>query len=61
MKKTLNVYYKGICQKIKYFGDIDIEQTKQMIKELFNIKENLNQIYFLDEEGDPIILNKNIP
>ena len=61
MKKTLNVYYKGICQKIKYFGDIDIEQTKQMIKELFNIKENLNQIYFQDEEGDPIILNKNIP
>jgi len=49
------------CQKIKYYGDIEVEQTKQMIKNLFNIKENTNQIYFQDEEGDPIILNKNIP
>lgn len=61
MKKTLNVYYKSICQKIKYYGDIDIQNTKELLKNIFNIKENPEQMFFQDEEGDPIIMNKNIP
>ena len=59
MKKTLNVYYKSICQKIKYY--IDIQNTKELLKNIFNIKENPEQMFFQDEEGDPIIMNKNIP
>ena len=61
MKKTLNVYYKGTCQKIKYYGDIDIANTKEILKNTLNIKENPEQMFFQDEDGDPIILNKNIP
>lgn len=61
MKKTLKVYYKGVCQNLKYYGDIEIDNIKETLREIFSIKENPNQMYFQDEDGDIIILNKNIP
>lgn len=61
MKKTLKVYYKGVCQNIKYYGDIEIDNVKENLRDIFSIKENPNQMYFQDEDGDIIILNKNIP
>ena len=60
-KKELNIYYKGAKQKIKYYGNLNESQIKSTVKQIFKIKEPLEQIYFQDEDGDIIILNEQIP
>ena len=60
-KKEINVYYKGSMQKIKYYGNLDENQIKRNIKQIFKINEPLEQIYFQDEDGDILILNDQIP
>ena len=60
-KKELNVYYKGAKQKIKYYGNLVESQIKSTVKQIFKIKEPLEQIFFQDEDGDIIVLNDQIP
>lgn len=60
-KKEINVYYKGTKQKIKYYGNLDANEIKKTVKTIFKIKEDLEQIFFQDEDGDIIILNDQIP
>ena len=61
IKKTINISYDGCVQKIKYFGKIDSDSIKKIIKSRFFIEESLEQIFFQDEENDILILNGNIP
>ena len=60
-KKEINIYYKGIKQRIKYYGKFDEKAVKSTIKQIFKINEPIEQIYFQDEDGDILILNEEIP
>lgn len=60
-KNLINVYYKGIKQTIKYYGKFDELSIKKTIKQVFKINESLEQIFFQDEDGDILSLNKDTP
>jgi len=60
-KNEINVYYKGVKQKIKYYGKFDESSIKSTIKQIFKIEEPLKQIYFQDEDGDILCLNDQTP
>jgi len=60
-KKEINIYYKAIKQRIKYYSKFDEKSVKSTIKQIFKINEPIEQIYFQDEDGDILILNEEIP
>ena len=60
-KSEINAYYKGVKQKIKYYGKFDESSIKSIIKQIFKIEEPLKQIYFQDEDGDILCLNDQTP
>ena len=60
-KNEINVYYKGISQKIKYYGNFNEKSIKSIAKQVFKISEPLEQIYFQDEDGDILALDEQTP
>ena len=60
-KKVILVHYENTSQKIAYYGDLDINELKNQIKEIFNIEYSTDKFLFKNEDGDFLILNKNIP
>ena len=60
-KNEINVYYKGVKQVIKYFGKFNEIGIRKTIKQVFKIKESIEQIYFTDEDGDILSLNEDTP
>ena len=60
-KNHINIYYKGIKQKIKYYGNLNEKLIKSTVKQIFKINEPLEQIYFQDEEGDILALDEQTP
>ena len=60
-KNLINIYYKGVKQTIKYYGNFDEKTIKNTIKQIFKIQEPLEQIYFQDEDGDILALNEQSP
>ena len=60
-KNEVNVYYKGIKQKIKYYGNFNEKSIKSTVKQVFKINEPLEQIYFQDEDGDILALDEQAP
>ena len=60
-KNEINIYYKGIKQKVKYYGKFNEKLIKSTVKQIFKIKEPLEQIYFQDEDGDILSLNDQTP
>jgi len=60
-KNEINIYYKGIKQKLKYYGKFDINSIKSTVKQIFKINEPIEQVYFQDEDGDIVILNDQTP
>ena len=60
-KNEINVYYKGIKQKVKYYGNFNGKTIKSIVKQIFKIKEPLEQIYFQDEDGDILALDEKTP
>ena len=61
IKNEINIYYKGVKQKLKYYGKFDEKSIKTKIKQIFKIKEPIEQIYFQDEDGDILALNEQTP
>ena len=61
IKNEINVYYKGVKQKIKYYGKFNDISIKKTIKQIFKINESIEQIYFQDEDGDILALNEDTP
>ncbi|OUM63613.1 hypothetical protein PIROE2DRAFT_9831 [Piromyces sp. E2] len=49
-KNEINIYYKGMKQKLKYYGNFNEESIKTTVKQIFKISEPLEQIYFQDED-----------
>lgn len=60
-KSEINIYYKGIKQKLKYYGKFNEKSIKTTIKQIFKINEPLEQIFFQDEEGDILSLDEQTP
>ena len=60
-KNEVNIYYKGIKQKIKYYGNFNEKSIKSTVKQVFKINEPLEQIYFQDEDGDILALDEQTP
>ena len=60
-KNEINVYYKGIKQRIKYFGNFNEKSIKSTVKQVFKINEPLEQIFFQDEDGDILALDEQTP
>ena len=60
-RNEINVYYKGIKQRIKYFGNFNEKSIKSTVKQVFKINEPLEQIFFQDEDGDILALNEQTP
>ena len=60
-KHEINIYYIGMKQKIKYYGKFNESFIKSTVKQIFKIKEPLEQIYFQDEEGDILSLDDQTP
>jgi hypothetical protein len=60
-KKEINVYYKGVKQTIKYYGNFDEKNIKSVVKQTFKIQESLEQIFFQDEDGDILALDEQTP
>ena len=60
-KNEINVYYKGVKQKIKYFGKFDESSIKSTIIQIFKIEKSLKQIYFYDENRDILCFNDQTP
>jgi len=60
-KNHINIYYKGIKQKIKYYGKLNEKLIKSTVKQIFKINEPLEQIYFQDEDGDILALDEQTP
>ena len=60
-KKEINIYYKGVNQKIKYYGKFDAVSIKSTIKQIFKIEEPSEQIFFQDSDGDILCLNEQTP
>ena len=60
-QKYIIVNYKNISKKISYFGDLDVKEFKNQVKELFEINYTTEDLLFKTNNDDLIILNKNIP
>ena len=60
-KKEINVHFKEKKQKIIYYGSLDEDQLKKKIKQIFKIKESIEQLNIKDEEGNIILINGQIP
>lgn len=61
-KKAINVYFKDVMRKINYYGKFDEKKIKSNIKVLYHLKEPIEQIFFVDENGDILILDEdNVP
>ena len=60
-RNEINVYYKGIKQRIKYFGNFNEKSIKSTVKQVFKINEPLEQIFFQDEDGDILALDEQTP
>ena len=60
-KNEINIYYKGIKQKVKYYGNFNEKTIKSTVKQIFKINEPLEQIYFQDEDGDILALDEQTP
>ena len=60
-KNEINIYYKGIKQKVKYYGNFNEKTIKSTVKQIFKINEPLEQIYFQDEDGDILSLDEQTP
>ena len=60
-KNHINIYYKGIKQTIKYYGNFNEKLIKSTVKQIFKINEPLEQIYFQDEDGDILALDEQAP
>ena len=60
-KNEINVYYKGIKQRMKYFGNFNEKSIKSTVKQVFKINEPLEQIFFQDEDGDILALDEQTP
>ena len=60
-KNEINIYYKGIKQKVKYYGNFNEKAIKSTAKQIFKINEPLEQIYFQDEDGDILALDEQTP
>ena len=59
-KKVILVHYEKTSKKIAYYGDLDINELKNQVKEIFNIEYSTDKFLFKNEDGDLLILNKNI-
>jgi len=59
--KSLNVYYQSIKQVFKVYDHTSESKIKETIKNSFNIDTNASNIFFLDEDGDILILPDCIP
>ena len=60
-KNHINIYYKGIKQTIKYYGNFNGKIIKSTVKQIFKINEPLEQIFFQDEDGDILALDEQTP
>ena len=60
-QKYIIVNYKNISKKVSYFGDLDVKEFKNQVKELFEIYYTTENLLFKTNNDDLIILNKNIP
>ena len=60
-KNEINIYYKGISQKVKYYGNFNEKSIKSTVKQIFKINESLEQIFFQDEDGDILALDEQTP
>ena len=60
-QKYIIVNYKNISKKVTYFGDLDVKEFKNQVKELFEIYYTTEDLLFKTNSEDLIILNKNIP
>jgi len=60
-KNEINIYYKGINQKVKYYGNFNEKTIKSTVKQIFKINEPLEQIFFQDEDGDILALDEQTP
>jgi hypothetical protein len=46
---------------IKYQDKFDVKSLKNILKSYFLIEESIDNIFFIDEDEDILILNSNIP
>ncbi|OHT00602.1 hypothetical protein TRFO_32719 [Tritrichomonas foetus] len=60
-KKTLNVYYQSILQKLKVFDNTSEEAIFLTIMRIFQIEADIKDVFFQDEDGDILILPSIIP
>ena len=63
MAKVLDVYYEGLCQRVKFYPATLKNEVLELILKMFTIfptekaklEEIKHQSIFLDEDGDPVV------
>jgi len=60
-EKSIKFYYNKQLKVIKFLGKFDLDSVKKNLKSHFLIEESIDNIFFIDEEEDILILNSNIP
>ena len=60
-KKYIEVKYENTSKKFSYYGDLDVNEFKNQIKEMFNIEYPTDKFLFKTDDDEFLILNKNTP
>ena len=60
-EKSIKFYYNEKLKEIKYKGKFELDSVKKILKSHFLIDEPIDNIFFMDEDEDILILNSNVP
>jgi len=60
-KKSIKFYYNNKIIKIKLEEEFNLVSLKKILKSRFLIEESIDNIFFIDEDEDILVLNSNIP